>query len=130
MERITHSGSGFVASETPDGQSVLYKAKDEDGPLLAFSLMGSGSHEISKCVSKNAFAVAAPGVYYLECGDGSDRVVHVIDQATGKDRRLGKLTAYDPQSHPGLAVSADGATILYSRIVSRGSDLVLIENFR
>jgi hypothetical protein len=48
------------------------------------------------------------------------------DTVTGRDRLLGTLD----RPGPGLTVSADGKTILYSKMIGEGSDLILIENFR
>jgi hypothetical protein len=58
-----------------------------------------------------------------------DPPVHVLDLKSGSDRRLGTLEglAWRPL---GLAVSADGRTILYPRQVHINADLMLIENFR
>ena len=58
-----------------------------------------------------------------------DPPVHILDLKSGSDRRLGTLEglAWRPL---GLAVSADGRTILYPRQVHINADLMLIENFR
>ena len=58
--------------------------------------------------------------------------VRVLNPVTGDDRQVATLV---PFLAPGLnvgyfAVSLDGQTILYSRLVSNGADLMLIENFR
>jgi hypothetical protein len=50
----------------------------------------------------------------------------LLDPATGRDRLLGSLD----WPGMGLTVSPDGKTILYTKVVGEGSDLVLIENFR
>lgn len=46
--------------------------------------------------------------------------------ATARDRFLGRLENWAR----GITVSPDGKTILYSKEMAAGSDLVLIENFR
>ena len=62
-----------------------------------------------------------------------DMPVRVLNPVTGDDRQVATL---DVQFlAPGLnvgyfAVSPDGQTIFYSRLVSNGADLMLIENFR
>jgi hypothetical protein len=45
---------------------------------------------------------------------------------TGRERLLGKLDLHGNS----LAVSPDGKTILYTKQVGEGSDLIMIENFR
>ena len=52
---------------------------------------------------------------------------------TGEDRQFATLEMLFPASGLAVgcfAVSPDGQTILYSRLVSNGADLMLIENFR
>jgi hypothetical protein len=54
-----------------------------------------------------------------------------IDMASGRDRLLGRLEHFPPDTMgTGLAVSPDGKTILFRGLVRRGADLMLIENFR
>lgn len=52
--------------------------------------------------------------------------VYLRDLATGRDRLLGTLENW----RSGFTVSPDGKTILYTKVVGEGSDLMLIENFR
>jgi hypothetical protein len=79
------------------------------------------------CVPRYGYAVGAAGVYHTACG-GDPRAVRLslLDPATGRDRLLGSLD----WPGMGLSVSADRKTILYTKVVGEGSDLVLIENFR
>ena len=60
--------------------------------------------------------------------------VHVLDPATGEDRRFASLKDLPfPETWPrggAFTVSPDGQTILYTTFVSRGADLMLIENFK
>ena len=50
---------------------------------------------------------------------------------TGEDRTLGRLEKFEHDSLPsGFAVSPDGQSVLYGRLVRDESDLMLIEGFR
>jgi hypothetical protein len=54
-----------------------------------------------------------------------------MNPATGQDRVVGKLEKYEYRFAPlGLAVSPDGASILYPRRIRDSFDLMVIENFR
>jgi hypothetical protein len=55
------------------------------------------------------------GVYYFGCQGWPSRILHVLDPVTRRDRVLGKLEMAGGDW--GLAVSPDGKTILYSRVV-------------
>ncbi len=105
-----------------DGLTLFFH---RDRGLVALSLATGAERQLAKCVRGGD--VAADGVYYVACGDSPDSVLHRIDPKTGQDRVLGTLEKHSGYS---LAVSPDGRTILYSRIVSEGADLMLIENFR
>ena len=92
---------------------------------------------IIACVPASRFSVVKLGIYYVPCQpDGSvkpDMPVRLLNPVTGEDRQVATLEI--PFPAPGLkvgyfAVSPDGQTILYSRLVSNGADLMLIENFR
>jgi hypothetical protein len=81
-----------------------------------------------------AVAVSQAGIYYVPCPDAAgdpDPPVRVMNPAVGTDREVGRLERYQYNNLPsGFAVSPDGGTILYSREVSSGADLMMIENYR
>ena len=55
----------------------------------------------------------------------------MLDPGTGRDRLFGPLEHfYRGSSHVNLAASEDGSTIVFKGSLRRGSDLILIENFR
>jgi hypothetical protein len=80
-------------------------------------------------VNLNAFHSRPEGVYYVPCDDNGDEVVHLKRRDTGRDEVVGAL---GPRigTHHGLAISPDGSKILFTKPLSTGSDVMLIENFR
>ena len=134
-ERVTRGG-GFVARESADGGTLLYISKAVDSPLMAQPLAGGAPHRVIACVAGTAFSVTPAGVFYIPCSRNPQRpdpdpLVHVLDPATGKDREVGRLEKLEWDHLPtGFAVSADGRTILYERLLRHESDLMMIENFR
>jgi hypothetical protein len=101
------------------------------------SLSGGASRPIIACVTYSWFSVVRHGVYYVPCQPhGSvnrDMPVRVLNPVTGEDRQVAALDMLFPASGLGVgsfATSPDGQTILYSRLVRNGADLMLIENFR
>ena len=98
--------------------------------MLAQPLAGGAAREVVKCIAPGGGYFSAPkGIHYIACGSGTDAVVRVLHPKTGHDEVFGTL---EKASGPyfGLAVSGDGTTILYSKVVNQGSDLMLIESFR
>jgi Tol biopolymer transport system component/DNA-binding winged helix-turn-helix (wHTH) protein len=130
--RVTHGGADF-GMESADGLSLVYVPSGEDGPLLVVPVAGGAPRQLAQCVGRGgAFLPSPRGVYYVPCTRGGDTVVHLVDAATGRDTMVGSLGKPDSSSpHNGLAVSPDGARILFTKKVSSdGAELMLIENFR
>jgi len=129
--QITREGTGSFGIESEDGKSVLYQQRSGESPVMMMPLTGGPARQLVKCAKSTAFASNAQGVYYVECGSDVAPAVHVMNPSTGQDRLLGRLEGYTPKYSPhGLAVSPDGQTILYNRLVNDSADLMLIENFR
>ena len=132
-ERVTNGG-GFIASESVDGSTLLYISNSVDSPLMAQPLAGGAPRQVIDCVAGTAFAVNPLGIYYLPCSGSSaadpNPLVHVRNPVTGEDRTLGKLEKFEGDGQSGFAVSPDGQSVLYGRLVRDESDLMLIEGFR
>jgi len=123
-ERITSDGGGR-AHESVDGKTLFFtKHLTEPSPLLVRPLSGGPERQVAPCVYR--FGVAPAGPYTEECSDGSEVPLALLDPATGRRRLLGKLY----RAAGGVTVSPDGRTILYTRAVGEGTDLMMIENFR
>jgi Tol biopolymer transport system component len=122
-EPVTRTGADGGAFESDDGNILFYR---RGSSLLALPLRGGQERKVVDCVS--SFTVGPAGVYHLGCSTGGDTEtpLFLLDPVTGRDRLLGKLE----KPYFGLSVSPDGSTILYTKVVSEGSDLMMIENFR
>jgi len=131
-QQLTRTGTGFLAYETADGTSLLYQAKYGDSPLLVMPLTVAGPpRHLIECVRHASFIPVGTTIFYAGCEPGTTPSLHSIDVVTGRDRLLGTLELFqrDPLGHP-LAVSPDRKTILFSGLMRKGADLMLIENFR
>ena len=134
-EQLTHGGGGYVGRESVDGKTLLYQPALRTSPLMAQPLAGGAPDQLIACVVGTAVAVTDSGIYYVPCSasfaPGPTTPVRVMDPRTGKDREVGRLEQFNMGNMTaGFAVAPDGKTILYSRVVSSGSDVMMIENFR
>ena len=86
------------------------------------------------------FSVGTKGVYYYPCRPEGPPValgrqkpidIRLIDPATGHDRAVASVSDLEyGDVFWGPRVSPDGTTILYTKVVNRGEDLMMLENFR
>jgi serine/threonine protein kinase/dipeptidyl aminopeptidase/acylaminoacyl peptidase len=131
-ERVTRDGAGRGAIESADGRTLLFKRGNGDSPLLALPLAGGTERTVVACVKGpgGTFDVVASGVYYPDCTSLNSPLLHHLDPATGRDTVLGRLDMFELFGNGRVGASPDGRTILYTRAVRTGSDLMLIENFR
>jgi dipeptidyl aminopeptidase/acylaminoacyl peptidase len=127
---IEGSAGSFLAIESPDGNSVLYQPQGPNSALMSAPLASGDAVQLVPCVAGTAFSTGPRGIYYVACGPGSAPEVHVINPATAVDQVLGRLDGFEREVPSGFTVSPDGTSILYTRPVSQGVDLMLIENFR
>ena len=117
---------GHVAFESPDGAYVYY-TQTANPPSALWRIPASDGQPIKMLegVVFRAFVVLERGIYYID-QPSSETELRFFDFATGRSttvaRNLGNIG-------PGLTASADGRTILYSRLDSSINDLMLVENF-
>jgi hypothetical protein len=138
-EQVTEGG-GVKAVETADGKALVYQpGMDRSGaPILVTPLSGRSPRQLVPCAY--GFSVGTQGVYYDPCrlegppvplGSHKPMDVRLIDPASGHDRAFATLADLSyGDVFWGPSVSPDGSTILYTKVVNRGEDLMLIENFR
>ena len=140
-ERVTTTGSGLAAVESADGSTLFYLGprkprlhEPTDAPLLARSLNQNLTHEVIPCIRGTAFSVGDRRIHFLPCRVATNEVgdpqVHVLELDNSRQHSLGTLTGYENRMPSGFSVSSDGRTFLYNRLISRGEDLMLIENFK
>jgi Tol biopolymer transport system component len=131
--RIAPRATGEAVWESADGSRLFYAIHQA---LCSVPAAGGSPHEVIKCVKDGVIAVGASGIYYAACNFEYElnTALHVMDPDTRHDRLIGTLVDYVP----GLEVSPDEKTILYTKAANRGlhkrlsvgADLKLIEHFR
>ena len=119
--------AAVVTSESRDGVDLYFaETFQQPSPLWRMPAAGGAPVKILDGVVSVAFAVVDRGIYYVDRPAGETRL-QFFDFATRTSKtiapNLGNISG-------GLTASADGRTILYSRVDSSVDDLMLVENFR
>jgi hypothetical protein len=127
VEQITHGGSGYLARESIDGRSLLYRAGFSPFPLLKLPIGGGPAASPVDCVQPGSIVERPEGTYYVGCED--DYALHLLDR-TNHDQTLGRLEKFSATASTSLGVSPGGKAFLFTRDVRAGADLMLIENVR
>ena len=133
------NGIAFEPFESPDRAYIYYvETRDRPSPLWRLPVSGGPPVKVLEGVVLFNFVVLKGGIYYIDrpSGEGGIREVdrpsgetrlQYFDFATRRSttvaRNLGNVFI-------GLTASADGRTVLYTRVDSSTDDLMLVENFR
>jgi Tol biopolymer transport system component len=127
--QVTRHG-GFAAFESSDG-SFLYYAKGLTQPGL-WRVPTGGGEEIELIPSLQPgywghWALVKNGIYYLDTGPRP--AIFFFDINTRRSSHVFDLETSPAREAPGLDVSPDGKTILYTQRDALNTDIILVENF-
>ena len=130
--QVTRHG-GIYAQESADGKFVYYNKPAGPNMVAPGSLMGlwvmptsGGPEKLILSDPELFWRVRAEGIYYVDVANPHPRV-QFYRFATGKVITIGHLDK-TATGAPGLAISPDGQTLLYSQIDSNTADLMLVKN--
>jgi Tol biopolymer transport system component/DNA-binding winged helix-turn-helix (wHTH) protein len=128
--QVTRQG-GYAAMESPDGK-FLYYAKGLNVPGL-WRIPTDGGEEIEVISSLQPgywgyWAVVDDGIYYLDMT--AKPGIAFFNLTTHRTTRAFDLENRPAREAPGLAISSDKRTILYTELDALNSDIILVENFR
>jgi Tol biopolymer transport system component len=120
--QVTTAG-GLVAYESPDGAHLYYTKPEQDG--IWRRPVSDGAEECFLKAHKRwawgNWAVTDGGIYYVDRASGQLAYYAFDSGAT-------RLIAEIPELYnPSLSVSPDGTSMLYAQVVSRGSDVMVVE---
>jgi Tol biopolymer transport system component len=129
--QVTHHG-GFAAFESPDGR-FLYYAKGLTVPgLWRIPTDGGDESEVIGALEAGYWgywAVVEDGIYCLDTTTTKPGIAF-FDFTTRRTTRVFDLQNPPARLVPGLAISPDKKTILYTQLDALNSDIMLVENFR
>ena len=124
--QLTRHG-GWMAIEAPDGKSLYYSSGDANSKLYRSATDGSGETKVLDSLFGRSFAVTSDHVFYLRREENGEHTLRSFAIATKVDARI--ATILKPTIN-GLSLSPDGKYLIYTKVDSQGSDLMLVENFR
>jgi Tol biopolymer transport system component len=125
--RLTRRG-GETAFESADGKSVYYTMARFMGGLWRVAVDGGEETEVLESVVRRCFTVSDEGIYFISGPAGeSDFLIQFFRFASGEIKPIAAIGKGRPF---GFTTSPDGQWFLYSQMDLRGSDLILVENFR
>jgi Tol biopolymer transport system component len=124
--QLTHNG-GYIGFESPDGAYLYYtQTLAAASPLWRVRTSGGPPERIVDGVIWRNFVVLERGVYYIEQMSGTTQL-QFIDTAT---RRITTIARGLGDVRYGMTATADGRSVMYTRIDSVTDDVMLVEKFR
>jgi Tol biopolymer transport system component/DNA-binding winged helix-turn-helix (wHTH) protein len=130
--QVTRHG-GFEGFESFDGQ-FFYYAKGRAMPGIWRVPVGGGEETLvldhHQAGLWRYWAVVDKGIYFATAETPSHPLIEFFNFETGKITTIGKLNKPLFKTDPGLAVSPDEKSLLVVQIDQKGSDIMLMENFR
>jgi Tol biopolymer transport system component len=118
-------GGGRAAFEGPDGQSLYFAQGLGVTSLWRVPVQGGEEKQVLGQVSWQHFTLANGRIYFVELT--AKPILQFLSLTTGTTQRLG---AFDRPLSFGMTISPDGRSMLVTLVDQRGSDLMLVENFR
>jgi Tol biopolymer transport system component/predicted Ser/Thr protein kinase len=123
--QVTKSG-GWGGFEGPDGKSIFYY---RDSAIWKSTLTGEGEARVADNPESQDFRLRGNAVWLLDRA-AIQAQFDVFDLSTHKQTRLGVLDIGPPaNAAAGFDVSPDGQRIIYTRVDTLESDIMLVENF-
>ncbi len=125
--QITRNG-GWAPQESSDGKFLYYtRDRNSSTPLMRMPVGGGREEQILASVFDRTWAVVNQGIWFVD-GVGIDNSsLRFFDFKTDKAVTVAKLPKV---AATGLAISPNGRDLLYNQIDNRGTEILLVENFR
>lgn len=133
--QVTQRG-GSEALESLDGKQLFYaKTAPDSGLWMAPVSQGTPAGQetrILKSIWRGYWAVSGDGIYYLNCSSASPDSPKPVEFLSFGSREITRAALIEHEVHgPGLSVTRDGRSILWTQVDHVDSDIVLamVENF-
>jgi Tol biopolymer transport system component len=130
--QLTQQG-GFEPMESPDGRWI-YFAQDRGSSLIRRMPSAGGAEtailDFHQKSYSRVWTVTNEGVYFAVASSNTQSTIKFFSFSTGIEKTVAELDRTMPSNVSGLTISPDGKWLLFPLYSQRGSDLMMIENFR
>ena len=130
--QMTRQG-GFEPVESPDGRWLYFTQDRGTSSIWRMSTAGGAETPIFDFHQKNysrIWTVTGEGVYFAEAKSTTQSTIKFFSFSTQTEKMVGEIDRILPGNVSGLTISPDGKWLLFPFYAKRGSDLMMIENFR
>ncbi|MBI3653066.1 MAG: PD40 domain-containing protein [Acidobacteria bacterium] len=130
--QVTRYG-GFEACESTDGK-ILYYSKGRSVPGIWQVPVAGGEESLTLDYHKAGYwrlwTVMEKGIYFATATTPSRPVIEFYNFATRKVTTVATLDKPISRYDPGLAISPDRRSLLFTQMDQSGSDIMLVDNFQ
>jgi Tol biopolymer transport system component/DNA-binding winged helix-turn-helix (wHTH) protein len=130
--QMTKQG-GFEPVESPDGRWLYFTQDRGSSSIWRMPSAGGAESPIFDFHQKNysrIWTVTGDGIYFAEAKSTTQSTIKFFSFSTRSEKTLVEIDRILPGSVSGLTISPDGRWLLFPLYAKRGSDLMMIENFR
>src|SRR5499433_30191 len=130
--QMTKAG-GFEPVESPDGRWLYFTQDRGSSAILRMPTAGGGEEPLFDFHQKNysrIWTVTGEGTYFAEAKSNTQSAIKFFSFSTRSEKTVVEIDRILPASVSGLTISPDGKWLLFPLYAQRGSDLMMIENFR
>jgi Tol biopolymer transport system component len=130
--QMTRQG-GFEPMESPDGRWLYFTQDRGSSSIWRMPTAGGAETPLFDFHQKNysrGWTVTSEGVYFAVASSNTQSTIKFFSLSTGAEKTVAEIDRVLPSSVSGLTISPDGRWLLLPLFARRGSDLMMIENFR
>jgi Tol biopolymer transport system component len=130
--QMTRQG-GFEPVESPDGRWIYFTQDRGSSSIWRMPTAGGAEESVFDFHQKNysrVWAITGEGVYFAVASSNTQSTIKFFSFSTRTEKTIAELDRILPSSVSGLTISPDGRFLLFPLFAKRGSDLMMIDNFR
>jgi Tol biopolymer transport system component len=126
--QVTRDGA-FTPQESLDGKWLCYSRYRTHG-VWCSPIAGGAEQQILNSVVEGSWTMGPGGIYYFEVSKDPNarKPVKFYSFKTCRSTQIGTVPPTVTEGYPSTSVSRDGRWLLYSDVVTRDADLMLVDH--